>query len=621
MKRAAFRVTWHAMVVLVLGLAAYGQNKPATPHYGLPSGWSNRYVGSHARISDSNFEQAALSNPTLLYNWILRQPHPMGRPRVKLPRQRMEQVDWHFPLGSGTIPLGMFPAKYSFNINQTPSCSADIVIYGLDVQGSLTQPNLVGLNNLYVNAGGTGACAGTAPSVAFAYNLTTVGNGAIRTSPSFSMDGTKIAFIETVTSGSGTVGGQTCTAPCSIFHVLTLGTTGSNGTFLANSYASPAPGVGNNASMTSLVFSNSGDTRSSAFIDYANDVAYFGDDNGNVYKTTCVFASGCTPALAAGYSKGAGIAVVSSGTNKILTAPIVDTSANKMFVGASDGNVYIVNLANCSGSPVTCTGTASLAVGRAAGAVPCFAGYAGVVDPPFLDNSFQIWYATSACSVASSGGIAVEGNYAGASLSTVAMGSPTYNLRDGMPDDNYFNTSAGATSVGGNLYFAGANSSKQLVLVGVTMVPKNGAGTALGTSNPPVFSTSTAVTVPGKGVSEASPITIIQNGAASDWLFFGQVSVPKNNCANAGSAEGCVFSYNVFNSSGVSTVPAGNTALASEAGGTSGIVMDNISASAGASSIYFANQSTTTTSVAAVCTTGASTPAFCAVKLTQAALQ
>ncbi|HYX69292.1 MAG TPA: hypothetical protein VE825_09175, partial [Terriglobales bacterium] len=144
--------------------------------------------------------------------------------------------------------------------------------------------------------------------------------------------------------------------------------------------------------------------------------------------------------------------------------------------------------------------------------------------------------------------------------------------------------------------------------------------TALGTSNPPVFSTSTAVTVPGKGVSEASPITIIQNGAASDWLFFGQVSVPKNNCANAGSAEGCVFSYNVFNSSGVSTVPAGNTALASEAGGTSGIVMDNISASAGASSIYFANQSTTTTSVAAVCTTGASTPAFCAVKLTQAAL-
>ncbi|HVP42458.1 MAG TPA: hypothetical protein VMS96_03455, partial [Terriglobales bacterium] len=112
---------------------------------------------------------------------------------------------------------------------------------------------------------------------------------------------------------------------------------------------------------------------------------------------------------------------------------------------------------------------------------------------------------------------------------------------------------------------------------------------------------------------EPSSMTILQNGTA-DWLFFGQVSVPKNGCANAGAAEGCMFSYNVFNGSAVSTIPAANTALASEAGGTSGVVVDNVSSSAAASNIYFANQATTTTSAAPVCPTGAATPSYCAVK-------
>ena len=50
------------------------------------------------------------------------------------------------------------------------------------------------------------------------------------------------------------------------------------------------------------------------------------------------------------------------------------------------------------------------------------------------------------------------------------------------------------------------------------------------------------------------------------------------------------------------------------AGGTSGIVVDNVSGAAQASSIYFTTQATSTT----VC---GSTAAYCAIKLTQAALK
>ena len=44
----------------------------------------------------------------------------------------------------------MFPAKYSFDINATPSCTNDYVVFGLNVAGATPgQANLVGVTNLY----------------------------------------------------------------------------------------------------------------------------------------------------------------------------------------------------------------------------------------------------------------------------------------------------------------------------------------------------------------------------------------------------------------------------------------------------------------------------------------
>jgi hypothetical protein len=49
----------------------------------------------------------------------------------------------------------MFPAKYSFDINETPDCSNDYVVFGLNVAGATGgQANVIGLRNLY---------SGTAP--------------------------------------------------------------------------------------------------------------------------------------------------------------------------------------------------------------------------------------------------------------------------------------------------------------------------------------------------------------------------------------------------------------------------------------------------------------------------
>jgi hypothetical protein len=71
----------------------------------------------------------------------------------------------------------------------------------------------------------------------FAYNISTVTAGRILTSPALSLNGKKIAFVE-----SGNVGGTTR----SIFHVLTWATGPGNGT---TATAPAVPGVGNGASM------------------------------------------------------------------------------------------------------------------------------------------------------------------------------------------------------------------------------------------------------------------------------------------------------------------------------------------------------------------------------------
>ena len=60
--------------------------------------------------------------------------------------------------------------------------------------GANGQGNLVGITELYSGTSPTGYC-GTAPTVLFSYY---VGTGTAATSPSLSEDGTKVAYVESV---------------------------------------------------------------------------------------------------------------------------------------------------------------------------------------------------------------------------------------------------------------------------------------------------------------------------------------------------------------------------------------------------------------------------------------
>src|SRR4051812_1692303 len=158
----------HVLSALILVLLAAGslplaaqqsQANGRTAHVGLPVDWSFRQMMHHS-ANTPEFTSAAQAEPRVLYNWMYRNSKKGASPDGRASRGRLKgnapkaslKVDWNAPLGIGTVAPNMSPAKYTFDINAIPSCSADYVVYALNVQGSATQPNLVAFNNLYSGA-------------------------------------------------------------------------------------------------------------------------------------------------------------------------------------------------------------------------------------------------------------------------------------------------------------------------------------------------------------------------------------------------------------------------------------------------------------------------------------
>ena len=320
------------------------QETVAPPHIGVPQDWSTRHiVFSHDALA--RHPEVLYREPRVLHQAMQRWQAPNsdvfhGTASTSSDANTSgAHRDWSVSLGKGHISANMSPAKYSFNPAATPDCTNDFVVFGLTVAGVTTgQANLVGFNNLYAGTLPAGLC-GAAPNVYFAYNTTTVAGGKITTSPILSVDGTKIAFVESVPGTEA------------IFHVLTWApNTGSI------THAAPP-------TMTSLTFSTTAnDTSSSPWIDYAADTVYVGSDNGVVNKITGVFRG--TPTLVTvnwpvTIGKGA------------LSPPVLDSFLGYLMVGSSNGNLYQID---------TTTGLfKSLAVGKTG------ATNAGLVAAPVVD--------------------------------------------------------------------------------------------------------------------------------------------------------------------------------------------------------------------------------------------
>lgn len=304
---------------LFLASGLWAQEAAAPRHVGFPQDWSEHNVV---------FSLDGLAKyPNLIYQEPRVLHQVMQRFQVRNPSlfsgvdagaesliNSTHHRDWSVNLVRGRVAPNMFPAKYSFDPGLPPSCQNDYVVFGLNVSGKTGgQANLIGINNLYAGTGGI--CTG--PTVMFAYNVTTATGGIVSTSPVISEDGTKIAFVESVSGSTSAV-----------FHVLTF--TAGQGTIAG----AAAPG----AAMTSLTFSTAAiSTTSSPWVDYASDTAYVADDGGFVYQITGVFHG--TPTLS-----GTPWPVSVSGGR--LSPTVLDNRLGMLMIGGRNGNLYQINITN-----------------------------------------------------------------------------------------------------------------------------------------------------------------------------------------------------------------------------------------------------------------------------------
>ncbi len=489
-------------------------------------------------------------------------------PRPIPPKKSGLHRDWNMSLSAARLGPHVFPAKFSFDPNAPPDCTGDYVVFGLDVaetpgaSGMGVQANLVGFNNLYSGTDPTGTC-GTAPSVMFAYNVTTVTGGRIVTSPVLSLDGTQIAFVESVAGAT----------PQAIFHVLTLALAGVDGTGAITDAVAPATG-----SMTSLTLSPTGippffnDTTSSPWIDYDSDTAYVGTDNGFVYQISGAFTA--SPTLTGSPWP------VQVGSSK-LTSPVLDSNLKLLMVGSANGTLYQIDV-----NPADSTfGTvvATLPVGNTT--VPPTTS-SGIFAPPIVDITNGTTFVVSA-----------NGTYPVGpdnSSSAILLQVDTETLGTAVPQVAYIGLgSAGGTALHlfepafNNAYYNDP-STGYITLCGTGPLDTRPwqyafgfTGSTMNTLTPPVISQqlSTSTTDHCSGWTEffnpnvgASPGT--------DFFFFGLNGDCTSSFLGGTSTTGCVVALGT--DGGVTTATT-----ATVKGGPSGIVVDNYSTATQASSIYF----------------------------------
>jgi hypothetical protein len=576
---------------LLRGAEIAGKNSASAQkeHYGYPTDWS-----SHQLVIAGATAPAALAagkkDPRHVYNMVRRMAaieNENTRGHHRRERHRGMKIDWAVSLGNGYVPQSQYPAKYSFQIN-TEDCNNDYVLFALYLaSGSGTQANLVGINNLYTGA--TPACnSGTPgqPWVAFAYNTATNG-GQIQTSPMLSADGTKVAFVESTSTGS-------------YFHVLGLPNPIPAPPAQAGSVLAPQVPATNCAlptgpgCMTTLKISSIANTLSSPWADYNNDSAYFGTDDGTLVKIFPVFGGG-TPQLV-------------SNTNwpflvnfgKVLSSPVVDDAVGRIFLGDASGNFYSVDL---NGPTSLNLATKTLGNGASQG---------GIVDSPLIISDpsptnpiVDQVFAFTGCSTVLGLAAAVAqlpANFtSGTAYQALSLGGSTGNACPGSyahmgTVDNTFWTSGFGS---GHVVACGFQSCGS----GSGACPRMYEFPFL---NNQITTASVVKKIDNNKGEECSPLAEFFDGT-SDRVFFGTGS----------STSGTIQSFVVGNGTSItfSTVTA-----PSALGGTSGIVMDN-QLSNGGTNIYFTTLAPGDVNNTSCGTVTGGANAYCAVKLTQAGLQ
>jgi hypothetical protein len=504
---------------------------------------------------------------------------------------------------------------------------------GPTLTGGQGQASIIAFNNLYATQGSAGGlCNSNGPTVMWSYFT---GSNPVLTSPVISGDGTKIAFVENP-SGSA-----------AILHLLQW--KAGEGPNVVNAFF---PGfvlpagqpwtscTAGSSCVRNIVLNGSataGNSNSSPYYDYNDDILYVGDDAGRLHKFTGVFNG--TPAE-----------VVSSPWPipvhaAILSSPVFDTISRNIFVGDKSGLLsYVMESGSTTGTCTAGTGPGGTSVPPCLGVTNIQVGEAGaIVDAPIVDGTNGTVFAFNGAETNDFGTIlqtntlltGVPATPAGPNVILHVGGTAVGSyIHAGTFDNAYLNSSQGATT--GHLYVCAKDPAfvDRPAIFRLSFAADGTLSSTLGTA---------LIGLTKADGTACSPITEVENpnatGGAKEWIFFSvgnhvnnTTPIPAGSCTTAGA--GCVISIDITSglwppamvSSAVS-VPAGP--LTGPNGGnidsTSGIIIDNVAADPTAtlqvSSLYFSLTSNSTGSGPGIPSCNTTPGVGCAIKLTQAALQ
>lgn len=465
--------------------------------------------------------------------------------------------------GSGSVGAGNFPAKYSFSTTNAGNCGnatpPDYVVYNTGTAGvSGSQANIIAYDNIYTG------CTAPVPAVYWSYFT---GTGSVVTSPVLSLDGTKVAFIETPTSGAATL------------RILKWaageGTDYNNAVAPDQSLTSGTPwsACTSASCMISVTFQSPGanpDTTSSPWYDYDTDTLWVGDSGGYLHKFTGVFNG--TPAEVVVTN----VWPANVYAGHALTSPVMDIGQGYLFMGDSSGEIDAVDASTGvfpnNYQQVGLTVNDGPLVDPTAGtqyiAVSCYKaspGCATGANPPDTSEVYQFNYSSH---------VLTEGTEV--SVGTFSNSIPIY---AGAFDDAYYNSEVTSpTSPTGNLWICGNPGGTPILYA----IPING-----GTSGDPMEPSNPEATL-SNATTPCSPVTEFLNGT-TDYIFVSPQTQSASGAQGCPGSTGCVISYSITSGTYPTILPTA-TLLGSGgfAGGASGIIVDTQNISPlGTSMLYF----------------------------------
>ena len=593
-------------VALLLGTVGVAQQNPDTisqQHVGRVQDWSYHHVVFSGGVSSADMRAAAKAEPRILFQLAERNlENNAVVPGKALPAGGVDggnqnprkdvKIDWSMDLGTGVVPQNMYPAKFNFDVGGTPDCTRDFVVYGLNVAGALNgQANVIAFNRLYSGTGGS-FCNKTTPLVAWAYNGTTVAGGAVLTSPVVSLPGTKIAYVES-------------TATRTIFHILTWKAgEGNSATKAANPTANGACTAATSCLKSLTLSATAGDTFSSPWVDFATDKAFVGSDDGKIYRISCVFNCGLNANPTIDWTFTLPVAGT-GGASPRPNGPVYNNPYGYLFVGDQLGEIWTIKAKTGTPSllagPVMIGGggcTTTNPPGRTGTPAPCtplLNGY-GIPDSVILDASGaseRIYVFSGNDGTVGSAAVVAQLKQDLTGLIRVHVGLGGVNIHTGAFDNKYWSNAPST----GSLFMCGmgaANTNPYHYWIGFTGYPNMN-------STP----TGSLQRIAAAGV-QCVPYTEFYNPNINLGGVAGHHDLLMSGLVDATNG------YIITNDISLGSVPGGLNSVA-YAGGISGIIIDNASTQAQASSLYFSTLGSVNV--------GTCNNQRCAVKLTQLNLQ